>query len=172
MPGLNDIIQLLRGGALEPQDALEMHFANEEARKAKRQEALGGLMDIGFEGAQQGMSLDSLVPMLQAQATFQGRPNLTNNPKLLGGLDSLYDKSGQSLVAAASTDLDPEDEAEIANQVFNAVANRSSNPGADTSLLGIRQSIIRRLPQEYMAYIPQIDAAISKAYTASQKGLF
>jgi hypothetical protein len=123
VPGLNDIIQLLQGGALEPQQALEMHFANEEARKAKRQEALGGLMDTGFAAAQEGTSLESLIPMLSAQATFAGRPNIVNSPKLVGGLDALYNNQGQSLVGAAPATerpdpvLDPEDIHAIARDV-------------------------------------------------------
>lgn len=159
MPSIEDLLFLVQGGAMEPQDALGSYFSQQEEAKQRKRAERASVSDAMAQtfmgGAEQGMGLEQLLPLAQAQASFMGHPNrLQNDPSLGQGLESLFNQQGQSQIAPPDAGLTDQDRTSIyadamrasqmrkpQGEVISAVMQRLSESGAQFDPLEVQKLI-------------------------------
>ncbi len=174
MSRLEDLILLNRSGAITPAAAVQTLWEMQDARRARRQEAIAaaqaqqqGLLDALVSTAQtaasEGQTFGEVRPMLESLLAVSGTPN-PGGLRRMPGIDELFGRGGYS---AVNPDLDAEDEATVRMLVFNQYSGDDRTP-----LQTIRQNIhskLRALPN-YASLGPAIDRVIEDAYTQAAKG--
>lgn len=172
---LEDLIELNRAGAIEPADAYsaveEMKQARHDRRLAKRQaaaEAQQGLLEaltqVATSSASEGMTMGETRPLLESLVAGAGLPAMGGFGKL-PSIDPLFNRG----ISTVNPDIDPEDEAGIASDVFRFYGDSEA-----PDLFTIRQKVAAQAQQRYGSdydiLSPAIDAVIEEAYKRAATG--
>ena len=155
---LQDLVTLNRAGAVDPMSAIQQMYALQDQKKANRQARQSAMMEqsqglysdltsMAMGAAEEGSSLDTLAPQLQAAQTFAGvglPPQMQS--QLEAGIESLYLPSGLS---RSTPTLDAEDIAAIQSLASSATDRATALESVKATLLQAYgpNTVERLLPQ-------------------------
>jgi hypothetical protein len=159
---LDDLLTLVKGGAITPSSGVEQLWGLQDERRARRQEqqaSLGAPLDILAETALSAVgeptSLDQVLALAQAKQGFAGG----NVP---GALDALFDSTGAPRFGGATLTVD--DRQQLAAEVAEGIANGWPLEEMKRKLASVygNSPDVMSIVEELAPALPQVGAQIPR----------